>query len=131
MKIDFALLKRIKLMGIGFAMGIIIVLFIFNGKKTKCKWFPNARILNIIQQKKITYSSSINKSIAFKAIDSTDINNFLINGKIDFSKSQVKNKPCRTYWINGNVNTQKAVLHVKICDSIAIIERIDYLTNKK
>ena len=124
MKIDYDLLKRFKLFGFGFAMGIGLLIFIFNGKKTKCNWFPNERILGIIRQKNIEYSPEINQLLSFKKIDSTDLNLFLLHGDIDFSKSQVKNKPCRKYWIDGKVKDSKAVLHVKICDSIAVLDRL-------
>jgi len=125
MKIDYDLLKRFKLFGIGFAMGIGILFFILNGKKSKCKWFPNERILSIIRQKHIEYSPDINSLLTQKTIDSTSITKLLLDGKVDFSKSQVKNNPCRKYWIDGFVKNQKAVLHVKICDSIATLEKLD------
>lgn len=125
MKIDKDLLHRFKLYGSGFAMGIVLLIFFLNGKKSRCNWFPNERILNIIRQKNIEYTPQINELIKTKVIDSTSINFFLLNGDIDFSKSQVKNKPCRTYWIDGKVKQKKATLHVKICDSIAYIDKLD------
>ncbi len=125
MKIDKDLLHRFKLYGSGFAMGIVLLIFFLNGKKSRCNWFPNERILNIIRQKNIEYTPQINELIKTKVIDSTSINFFLLNGDIDFSKSQVKNKPCRTYWIDGKVEQKKATLHVKICDSIAYIDKLD------
>jgi len=125
MKVDKDFSRRLKLMGTGFGMGIIIVFFILQGKKTRCNWFPNERILNIIRQKHIEYSPEINELLKQKVIDSNQINKFLLLGKIDFSKSQVKNKPCRKYWINGKVNDKKAVLHVKICDSIATLDKLN------
>ena len=125
MKIDKDLLHRFKLYGSGFFLGIIILLFFLNGKKARCNWFPNERILNIIRQKNIEYTPNIKELILNKTIDSTNINWFLLNGNIDFSKSQVKNKPCRKYWIDGKVKSNKATLHVRICDSIAYIDKLD------
>ncbi len=127
MKIDKDLLHRFKLYGVGFALGIGILLFFLNGKKSRCNWFPNERILNIIRQKNIQYTPNINNLINNKVIDSMGINLFLLNGKIDFSKSQVKNKPCRKYWIDGKIKNKKATLHVKICDSIAFIDKLDII----
>ena len=127
MKLDRNLLHRFKLFGSGFTLGIIILIFFLNQKKSRCNWFPNERILNIIRQKNIEYTPIITNLIVNNKIDSTDINYFLLNGNIDFSKSQVKNKPCRKYWIDGKVKNKKATLHVKICDSIAYIETLDFL----
>ena len=125
MKIDRDLLHRFKLYGSGFAIGIVLLIFFLNGKKSRCNWFPNERILNIIRQKNIEYTPSINDLIKSKVIDSTTINYFLLNGNIDFSKSQVKNKPCRKYWIDGKINNKNATLHVKICDSIAYMDKLE------
>ena len=124
MKIDKDLLNRFKLFGAGFSVGVVILIFILNGKKSRCNWFPNERILNIIRQKQIKYTPSIQELLATKVIDSMDVNLFLLNGNVNFSKSQVKNKPCRKYWIDGKVKEKKATLHVKICDSIAYIDKL-------
>jgi ribosome-associated translation inhibitor RaiA len=125
MKIDYELLKRFKLFGFGFSIGIVLLVFFFNGKKSRCNWFPNERVLAIIRNKHIEYSDNLHTQINSKLIDSTSINQLLLDGDIDFSKSQVKNKPCRKYWIDGKVNEKDVVLHVKICDSIAYLEKLD------
>jgi hypothetical protein len=45
-----------------------------------------------------------------------------MEGDIDFSKSQVKNNPCRNYLINGELEDQEVSITVIICDSLATIE---------
>jgi len=114
--------KRFALYGFGFIMGIGLVFFFLGGKNASCNWLPNDRMLNIIRSKHIQYSESINDAIATKRIDSTDINNILVNGDIDFSKSQTKNRPCRKYLIQGGRDQKNISITVKICDSIATIE---------
>ena len=52
--------RRLSLMGSGLLMGSVLVFFILQGKKTRCNWFPNERILGIIRQKHIEYSPQIN-----------------------------------------------------------------------
>jgi len=116
--------KRFTLYGFGFAMGIGLVFFFLGGKDSSCNWMPNARMLQIIRSKQIFYSTEVQDKINSVIIDSTDISLILINGDIDFSKSQVKNNPCRKYLINGEIKKQKATLIVKICDSIATIETL-------
>lgn len=114
--------RRFALYGFGFAIGIILVFFFLGGKNASCNWMPNSRMLKIIRSKQITYSAEVQNKISSSIIDSTDINQILVDGNIDFSKSQVKNNPCRRYLIMGEVKQQKAELIVKICDSIATIE---------
>jgi hypothetical protein len=117
--------KRFALYGFGFAIGILLVFFFLGGKKASCNWLPNDRMLQIIRSKHIEYSHEVQEKIETKIIDSVDINTILVDGDIDFSKSQVKNDPCRIYIINGSKQQENVILTVQICDSIAIIEKAD------
>ena len=114
--------RRFGLYGFGFAIGIVLVFFFLGGKNSSCNWMPNARMLEIIRSKQISYSSDVQYKIDNFIIDSTDINSILLLGDIDFSKSQVKNNPCRNYLINGEVRNQEVAITVIICDSLATIE---------
>jgi len=114
--------RRFGLYGFGFAIGIVLVFFFLGGKDASCNWMPNARMLQIIRSKQISYSEEVQNKIDNKTIDSIDINNILLLGDIDFSKSQVKNNPCRNYLINGEVRNQEVSITVIICDSLATIE---------
>ena len=115
---------RFTLYGIGFAIGIVLVFFFVGGKKASCNWLPNDRILNIISQKKITFSEEVNNKLSSTETDSLDIMQLLKRGDIDFSKSQVKNEPCRNYWIEGLVDQNNLVITVEICDSIAMVKTL-------
>ena len=114
--------KRFGLYGFGFAIGIVLVFFFLGGKNSSCNWLPNARMLEIIRSKQISYSEEIQSKIKDATIDSTDINYILVEGDIDFSKSQVKNNPYRNYLINGELDDQAVSITVIICDSLATIE---------
>ena len=114
--------RRFGLYGFGFAIGIVLVFFFLGGKNSSCNWMPNARMLEIIRAKQISYSEGVQAQINNATIDSTDINYILLEGDIDFSKSQVKNDPCRKYLIDGEMKDQQVTITVKICDSLATIE---------
>jgi hypothetical protein len=114
--------KRFGLFGFGFAIGIVLVFFFLGGKNSSCNWMPNARMLEIIRSKQISYSTDVQAKIDNFVMDSTDINDILLLGDIDFSKSQVKNNPCRNYLINGEIRNQDVEITVIICDSLATIE---------
>ena len=116
--------RRFALYGFGFAMGIGLVFFFLGGKNASCNWLPNARMLNIIRGKQIIYSAEVKNTLTTTKVDSLDINAILLNGNIDFSKSQTKNKPCRKYLINGSDNQKNLTITVKICDSIATIQNL-------
>lgn len=122
---------RFTLYGIGFAIGIIIVFFFLGGKKASCNWLPNDRILNIIQQKQISFSQTVKDQLHSSGTDSLDIMQILKRGDIDFSKSQVKNDPCRNYWIEGILDQKELFITVKVCDSTAIVTTLEKKLVKK
>ena len=115
---------RFTLYGFGFAIGIILVFFFLGGKNASCNWMPNDRILNIITQKKISFADEVKESMMSSNIDSLDVMQILINGEIDFSKSIVKNEPCRNYWIQGNATQKELVITVELCDSLALVKTL-------
>jgi hypothetical protein len=126
MKVDKELLYRFKFFGIGLSIGIALVFFILNGKKSRCSWFPNERILKIIRQKHLVYSDGLQKQINSKKIDSAYIQAILLDGNIDFSKSQTKNNPCRNYHIDYYTKKKTSILQVKICDTIATLSELKF-----
>ena len=115
---------RFTLYGIGFAIGIVLVFFFLGGKKASCNWLPNDRILNIISQKEITFSEDVKNKLVATQTDSLDIMQLIKRGDIDFSKSQVKNDPCRNYWIEGSVEQKDLVITVELCDSTAVVKTL-------
>lgn len=122
---------RFTLYGIGFAIGIALVFFFLGGKKASCNWLPNDRILNIIQQKQISYSQTVKDVLLASETDSLDIMLILTRGDIDFSKSQVKNDPCRNYWIEGIEDQEGLFITVEVCDSTAVVKTLEKKLLKK
>jgi len=122
---------RFTLYGFGFAIGIVLVFFFLGGKKASCNWLPNDRVLNIIQQKQISFSQTVKDQLTTSETDSLDIMQILIRGDIDFSKSQVKNDPCRNYWIEGIKDQKELFITVEVCDSTAVVKTIEKKLPKK
>ncbi len=122
---------RFTLYGFGFAIGIVLVFFFLGGKKASCNWLPNDRILNIIQQKRISISPEVKEQLSSSETDSLDIMSILTSGEIDFSKSKVKNDPCRNYWIEGINEQKELIITVELCDSTAIVKTLNKKEQKK
>lgn len=116
---------RFTLYGFGFAIGLVLVFFFLGGKKASCNWLPNDRMLGIIRSKKIVYSDKIKNDLELKLIDTLMIQQVLLSGDIDFSKSNVTNNPCRQYHIEGNQELKEIVLQVQLCDSVATILSVE------
>ena len=120
--------QRFTLYGIGFAMGIVIVFFFLGGKRASCNWMPNDRILNIIERKQLIFGDAIEQNLKEAEADSLDILAILKNGDIDFSKSRVKNEPCRLYWIEGQGKQSSLLISVELCDSVATVSSLERLS---
>lgn len=105
----------------GFSIGLVILAFFLNGKKTSCSYGPESRVLKNINSKTITYSQNISDLLISKTFDSTDINYVLKKGDINFSKSTPRQTPCGVYIIEGMHNDDDIILTVENCDSIATV----------
>ncbi len=105
----------------GFTMGLIILFFFLGGKKTSCDYSPTARVLKNIRIKKKEYSTQAIATMNTFTIDTSQISQLLIDGKVNFSKSNTKLDSCKLYHIEGIVNDQALVVLIQNCDSIAKI----------
>lgn len=105
----------------GFSIGLVILAFFLNGKKTSCSYGPDARVLKNINLKTLNYSESISDLFENKIIDTSDIKYILKKGDINFSESKQRQVPCATYIVEGEINDEDAILTVENCDSIATI----------
>lgn len=115
---------RFTLYGFGFTMGLILVFFFLGGKNASCNWLPNDRMLKIIRSKNLVYSDEAKNAMKMIQIDTALINQILVKGNIDFSKSNVKNNPCRKYFIEGEDQISNISIWVELCDSIATIKEV-------
>lgn len=122
--------RRFALFGFGFAAGIIIVIFILNGKDASCNYLPNARMLEIMRSKHRVYTDGVKQIMETNAIDSASVAEILLKGDIDFSKSKTRQEPCRYYWIDGYLLQKEASIYVENCDTIVTIQQIHLQPNK-
>ena len=115
------LLQRIGYYLGGFSIGLVILAFFFNGKKTSCSYGPDARVLKNIRLKKIEYANDIQTQLLSNNVDSVAVNYVLRKGNINFSESDAREKPCGVYLIEGDYNKKDIALTIQNCDSIATI----------
>ncbi|WP_123898233.1 DUF4258 domain-containing protein [Aureibaculum marinum] len=116
--------RRFVFFGFGFSMGIIILLFFLNGKNASCNYFPNARMLEILRSKQRVYDADVIQLMTEKNIDSSEVANLLLYGDIDFSKSKVRQEPCRYYWIDGYIKEKETTIYVENCDTLVTIQKL-------
>ncbi|MET2984716.1 hypothetical protein [Aureibaculum conchae] len=118
--------RRFVFFGFGFALGILLLLFFLNGKDASCNYLPNARMLEILRSKHRVYDAEVIQLIKDENIDSTEVAELLLKGDIDFSKSKVRQEPCRYYWIDGFIKEKEATIYVENCDTIVTIQRLSF-----
>jgi hypothetical protein len=110
----------------GFSLGLIILAFFLNGKKTSCSYGLDARVLKNIRLKKLVYSNNSQSELINNNLDSVAINYILRKGDINFSDSKPREKPCGIYNVEGEFNDKDYVLTIENCDSIATIMAIKF-----
>ncbi len=107
----------------GFSIGLVILAFFFNGKKTSCSYGPDARVLKNIRLKKIVFTDNARFDLLANNLDTTAINYVLKKGTINFSKSDARKTPCAIYVVEGDYNEKDIVLTIENCDSMATITK--------
>ena len=125
-----ALLKRLGWFLVGLSIGIVFLTF-FIKKKTEgtdlifC-YLPNCRTLKDIRSKTISYSDEVKALLQEQQLDTTEINGLLLDGDVDFGRSDTKSTPCKTYFIEGEIKKKEALLEVKNCETTATVESVTF-----
>jgi len=89
-------LNRLKVYGIGFAIGMVFVFFFFQNRG--CSWLPGNRVKNSILDRVIVIPESEAAALKAKGITSEDVITLLNDGDVDFGKSK-KQGSFKVYFI--------------------------------
>ncbi|SHI90152.1 DUF4258 domain-containing protein [Pseudozobellia thermophila] len=123
-----AFLKRLGFYLIGLSIGIVFLTLFLKKKSeetgTEFCYFPNCRVLKDLRSKPITFSDQVNQQLKAKDIDTLDITLFLKNGDVDFGRSDTKAKPCKIYWIEGDLKGDRQTLKFKNCSNKVVLDEI-------
>ncbi len=109
----------------GFSIGLIILAFFLQGKKTSCDYGPNARTTKFLSKLSITYSETAEQFINDRVIDSTTISHLIKYGNVDFKNSITKTSPCKTYFIDSKLKEESIRLRIENCGEKAEIISIE------
>lgn len=117
--------KRLGYFMIGLSIGIVFLTFFLKKKSdetgvTFC-YLPNCRVLKDIRSKPISFGDEISGMLQNKKLDSVDLKYFFTEGNIDFSQSDTKSSPCKTYIIEGELGQKEVTLEVKNCPNKATV----------
>lgn len=126
-------LRRLRLFAVGAAVGSIILYFLIwkENRKSYYQW-PSEIIKERIQTRPLVYTQHAECRMKCRAIDKTDIREIMMNGTINYSKSEVHDKPCPSYALEGKTSDgQNLRIVFATCDSIIkVITAIDLNLDK-
>ncbi len=108
----------------GFSIGLILLAFFLQGKKTSCDYSPNSRTTKNIANKLKIYSEESQSIMSKYKMDTTTVSNLIRYGNVDFSKSDTKSEGCKTYYIDNSFKDIDFELKIENCDSMVTIQSI-------
>lgn len=82
---------------LGFLIGGIFLMFIFQNKRAEFCYMPNCRVLKNMKSKGLVVSKEAKKKLDEKWVTMEDLHNSLENGDVDFSKSNKPHKGGKLY----------------------------------
>ena len=124
-------IKRLGYFLFGLSIGLVFLAFFLN-KKTKetgtsfC-YLPNCRVLKDMRSKPLYFRESIDQDLLDKTLDSLTINYFFLEGDVNFSLSDTKSIPCRTYVIEAEIDNKEGMLTVKNCPSKLEVQKFEWI----
>lgn len=98
----------------GFSVGLVLLFFIFNGKRTQCHYGPQARVLDNLGKKdwvsKVVLPSTVK-------LDSLGIRHILQPATVDFSASETQRDSCNIYVVKN----ETGVFRLENCSKVVSI----------
>ncbi len=119
------LIKRLGYYLIGFSIGLIFLAYFLKEKKTEFCYSANCRVLKNITSKKINFTPSAFQSCGLYSIDTAQVRVLIKKGKVVFSESSPRNKPCALYSIEGMAGERRIVFFIENCEEAALIKTLD------
>ena len=99
----------------GFSVGLVLLFFIFNGKRTQCHYGPQARVLDNLGKKEWTSEVALPSTIQ---LDSLGIRQILQPATVDFSASETQRDSCKIYVIEN----EKGEFRLQNCSKLVTIQ---------
>lgn len=108
----------------GFVIGLMLLFFFLNGKRTSCDYGPEARTLKNIKLKQLVFSNEALQEFSNYKVDTAAISIFLKQGDVLFSESDTSLDSCKQYVIGGLIETKKYKIRVENCEKKATVLEI-------
>jgi hypothetical protein len=118
------LIRRFKLYGFGFVLGMLVVSMVYKGKGCQ---LPSSSKLEELSWQKLEYTKHGECRMKCRNITEAEIKQLLKHGKVNFDKSGVHDKPYPTYAIEGSTTEGQSLrIIIADCDTISkVVTAID------
>lgn len=118
------LIRRFKLYGFGFLMGILIASVVYKGKGCQ---MPGSVKLEELSWQKLEYTKHGACRMKCRGITELEIKQIFKTGKVNYDKSEVHDFPCPTYAIEGIASGGQSLrIVIADCDTISrVVTAID------
>ena len=107
----------------GFSVGLVLLFFIFNGKRTQCHYGPEARVLDNLSDKNWVTNPSTTPTIQ---LDSLQIQALLKAADVDFGAGNTSLDSCKVYVLNSYFEKRPVQLTVENCAREAILTAFSF-----
>lgn len=118
------LIRRLKLYAFGFLLGVLVVSIVYKGKGCQ---LPGSAKMEELTWQKLEYTKHAECRMKCRNITEAELKQVFKSGKINYEKSDVRDKPCGTYAIEGPTATGKNLrIVIADCDTISrVVTAID------
>jgi len=118
------LFRRFRFYGFGFLLGILLVSMVYKGRGCE---MPGSRKLAELEYQKLVLTQHGECRMKCRNITEAEIKAVLRSGKINYDKSNVRDKPFGTYAVEGNTaDGQNIRIVIADCDTISkVVTAID------
>jgi hypothetical protein len=100
----------------GLAIGIVFLIVFLSGKRARCTYFPEERVLADFAKKPIRLSDNLREKKEDGTLDTMALKKIIKYGDVDFSLLDRDSKPCPTYHVNGKQELEDVFLKIQNCD---------------
>lgn len=106
---------------VGLSLGLVIVSFVFSGKKTSCNYGPQARVLANLAKKRVYIEEGLLKE--YPTLDSLGFRQLLEKAQVEFDQSTRGIDSCKTYQLNAFWQEQPVQIKLQNCaDEVRILQ---------
>ena len=102
-----AFLRKLKLYGVGLALGLALSYALFGGRYPT--WLPGSRVMDDLNRFEINYSSGSDCILKCANISKGNIQEMLSNGDVNFKESKTKGEIYPSYAVDGETKDGRSL----------------------